>query len=388
MENNLSFDTTLMASLETKITVPKWNEAMDAYEQNRFKDAFLNLLDYVDVNIRKKYGNQDETYFKIPHGSIIVEIEIKDNLIKITAPFLKVGPTHKIPVFRRIAEINFSPLNLAQIKFKNDELYFQYETPLQLCQPFKMYYVLEEICHRADNYDDEFISAFDVEALHEPKVTHFSDETMEIIWQKFNDYLDEAFKYFEYFDHHRLNYFNWDIIVLTLKRMEYYMCPQGKLRTDIEREISNLTSQAPFNDRIQKGRQFLQSLKASSKEEILENFYIAETFIPIKFRAEIPAVKQNLQKSFDLAKTEIEKRDFIGATLSLLTNLYDMYYNAMVPKEVNEKAMKTLQHSASKPWETAAKILYDGTDAIINEKPLPFSVKSTEKKSFFSSLFK
>lgn len=388
MNNTLSFDKTLMASLETKITVPKWNEAIDAYEADRFKDAFLTLLDYVDVDIRKKYGNQDETYFKVPHGSIIVEIEIKDNLIKINAPFLKVGPTHKIPVFRRIAEINFSPLNLAQIKFKDDELYFHYETPLNLCEPYKIYYVLEEICHRADNYDDEFISAFDVEALHEPNITEFSDEVLNVIWEKLNTYLDEAFSYFEDFDKKRIGYFNWDIIDITLKRIEYYMCPQGKLRTDIEKEISNLKSQAPINDRIQKGKQFLQSLKDTNKEELFKDFYLAESFIPIKSRAEIGNVQKNLQGKFNTAKGEIEKKDYIGATLSSLTNIYDMYYNAMIPNEINEKTITVLEHSAGKPWEESAKILYNGIDAIINEKPLPFKTKSTEKKGFFASLFK
>ena len=388
MDNSLSFDKTLMASLESKMTVPKWDETMDAYKANRFKDSFLSLLDYVDIDIRKKYGNADETYFKIPHGSIIVEIEITDTHLKVKAPFLKVGPTHKIPVFRRIAEINFSPLNLAQIKFNNDELYFNYETQLNLCEPYKIYYVLEEICHKADNYDDEFISAFDVEALHEPSITEFSGEVLDTIWEKFNSYLDEAFAYFESFDQKRIGYFNWDIIDLTLKRIEYYMCPQGKLRTDIEKEVSNLRSQAPINDRVQRGKQFLQSLKAMSKDDVLQNFYVAESFIPIKGRGDINSIKNGLQGKYNTAKGEIEKNDHIGATLSLLTGFYDMYYNTMIPNDINDKTLAILESVAGKPWKESAKMLHEGMDAIINEKPIPFKTKSTGKKGFFASLFK
>lgn len=389
MENSISFDKTIMDSLETKITVSKWDETLDVYNQNRYKDAILILLDYIDVNIRKKYGNADETYFKVPHGSVVVEIEITDDKLKIVAPFLKIGAANKIPVFRRIAEINFSPLNLAQIKYENDELNFFYETPLHLCEPYKIYYVLEEICHKADNYDDDFIDAFKVEALHEPKITQFSADVKDTIWEKLNAYLDEAFSYIEYFDQKRIGYFNWDIISITLKRIEYYMSPQGKLRTDIEREVSQLgDSYVHINDRIHNGKQFLQRLKSMDKEELLKDFYISESFIPIKGRCDLNRVKQNFERPFNTASGEIQKGDYMGATLSLLLGFYDMFYYDMVPADVSEKATAALSNAAGKPWKDASEILLKGMDAIINEKPSPYKIKSTEKKGFFSSLFK
>lgn len=388
MTNALSYDKTLMTSLETKIKVEKWKESLDAYKAGDYKNSFLNLLDYIDTDIRKKYGNTDKTQFTVPHGSIVVEIEITNQLLKIKAPFLKVGNTHKIPVFRRIAEINFSPLNLAQIKYNNDELDFYYETPLHLCEPYKIYYVLEEICHKADNYDDEFKEAFDVTSLHEPKITPYSENELETIWNKFNSFLEEAYAYFDYFDKERLSYFNWDIINITLKKMDYCMSPQGKLRTDIEREIINLRSEDSINIRIQKGKQFLQFLRSMTREQFLENFYIAETFIPIKSRSEIDHLKKNLEHTLKIANDEIIKSDHIGATFTLLLSFYDMLYYNMVPKEVYLKTQSTLEEAANKPWKEAAAILFKGMTAIMNEQDLPFQTEQTKKKGFFSNLFK
>ncbi len=388
MNNSLSFDKTLMTSLETKIKVEKWKESLDAYKAEQYKDSFLKLLDYIDSNIRKQYSNSDETHFKVPHGSIEVEIEITDTLLKIKAPFLKVGNTHKVPVFRRIAEINFSPLNLAQIRYNNDELDFYFETSLSLCEPYKIYYVLEEICHKADNYDDELKDAFDVDSLHEPKITNYNEETLEEIWTRINTYIDEAYAYFDYFDKERLSYFNWDIINITLKKIDYCMSPQGKLRTDIEREIVNLRSQDNINLRIQKGKQFLQSLKSMAKEQMLQNFYIAETFIPIKARSEINHLKKNLESTLNVASEEMNKSDNIGATFTLLLSFYDMLYYNMVPNDVYEKTQDTLEHASKKPWEEAASILYKGMESIVDEQPLPFKTETVKKKGFFSNLFK
>lgn len=387
MTNSLSFDKTLMTSLETKIKVEKWKESLDAYKADQYKASFLTLLDYIDTDIRKQYGNATETSFKIPHGSIVVEIEITDSLLQIKAPFLKVGNTHKIPVFRRIAEINFSPLNLAQIRYNNDELDFYYEAPLHLCEPYKIYYVLEEICHKADNYDDEFKAAFDVDSLHEPKITPYSSEILETIWSTFNRFIAEAEHYFEYFDRERMSYFNWDIINITLKKIDYCMSPQGKLRTDIEREIVNLNSQDSISIKIQKGKQFLQNLKNISKEIFLEDFYIAETFIPIKSRSEIEHLKKNLENTLKVAGEEINKGDQIGATFTLLLSFYDMLYYNMVPKEVYAKTQTTLEQAANQPWKEAASILFKGMTAIMNEQELPFQAEQPKKKGFFSNLF-
>ncbi len=386
MQKALSFDETLMSSLSTKITVSKWDDTKEAYNQKKYKEVILNLFDYLDLNIRKKYGNAGETYFKVPHGSIVVEIEITDTHFSVKAPFLKIGANQRVPLFRKIAEVNFSPLILSQIKLDKDQLNFFYSTPLHLCEPLKIYYVLKEICHNADNFDDEFISLFDVEALHDPHIEDYSQETLETIWGKFKSYLKEADEYMEYFDQTRVGYFNWDMINITLKRIDYLMAPHGKLRTDIENNVNSLYSHDNMEDRIQRGKRFLDTLKNKSKEEVLADFYISESFIPTKSRSDLEHIVRSWEKPFENATKEMQNKQYMAATLTLLVAFYDIFYYNNVPDDVNSKMVNALKSAAGQDWGASAISLYNGMDAIINNKAVK-SQNGTQKKGFFSKLF-
>jgi len=384
MRQALSFDKTLMSSLNTKVTVSKWYDAKDRYDENKYKEAILELFDYVNLDIRKKYGNDNETYFKVPHGSVVVEVEFTDTHFKVKAPFLKVGADKRVPLFRKVAEVNFAPLNLAQIKLEGEQLNFHYTCPWHLCEPYKIYYVLQEICHNADNFDDEFISLFDVSPLHEPQITNYDAATLDTAWAKYNDIIKEAEAYMQYFDQNRMEYFNWDILNITFKKIEYLIMPNGKLRTDLEKQIGDLYSKDHMQDRIQRGKSFLARLKAKSKEEYLDDIYEAESFISIKSRLEHDALKQNWKRPYESAAKEIQDKQYTGAVLTLLVGFYDMYYYNNVPDDINDKVVTVLGNASGQDWHVAATTLYNGMTAILENRPVK---GSSGKKGFFSKLF-
>ena len=43
-----------------------------------------------------------------------------------------------------------------KFELKKDRLAFEYTCPLALANPYKIYYILQEICNTGDKYDDEF----------------------------------------------------------------------------------------------------------------------------------------------------------------------------------------------------------------------------------------
>jgi hypothetical protein len=387
MKHALSFEETLMTSLRTRISIEKWDDAKEAYEENYYKDTILSIIDYVGSDLRKKYGNDTNSYFKIPHGSIVVEIEITDTELHIKVPFLEIGEKNKIPLLRKIAEVNFYPLNLSQIKLKDNHLNFHYSTPLHLCEPYKIYYVLEEICHNADNLDDELINLFDAKLLHEPKINFYNKEILDSAWQKFTSLLSEAEEFMNYFDEKRIEYFNWDIINITLKRIEYLIAPSGKLRTDIEHQVNCLYTKEDMQIRIQRGKKFLNTLKSISKEDFVADMYVAETFIPIKSRSEIESIKRNWGKPFETATKEMQNKQYTAATLTLLVAFYDLFYYNTIEDDINNQVVKVLRNADKKVWEEAATILYKGMDSIMKNKTIAQDLTSTTK-GFLSKLFK
>lgn len=387
MKQALSFDETLIASLRSNVTVSKWDEAVEAYDQGKYKEAIHLLIDYVGVDIRKKYGNENGTYFKIPHGSIVVEIEITEKDLIVKVPFIELGEKHRVPILRKIAEVNFSLLNLSQIKLNDNLLNFQYKAPLELCEPLKIYYVMEEICHNADDLDDELVDLFGVKLIHEPQISSYDQSFLDQAWEKYNAYLKEADDYINYFQEKRAEILNWTVINITLKRIEYFMAPSGKLRTDIASQINDLYSQQDPQLRIQRGEKFLNELKQKSKEEVLSNLYKVETFMPIKSRSTLEGIQQNWQQPFEDATKDIQSKQYTNASLSLLLSFYDLFYYSNVNDQVSDKLTAVLTDAAGKDWNQAATILYDGMKSILNNE-LKVSAFGALKSSFLSKLFK
>ena len=94
-------------------------------------------------------------------GSAEIHLKITDTTFCIRAPFLRIGDkTNRVALLRRVAEVNFSPLRLEQIHLKKDELHFEYEMPIELAQPNKVYDIIRNVALFADKYDDEFVENF------------------------------------------------------------------------------------------------------------------------------------------------------------------------------------------------------------------------------------
>ena len=94
------------------------------------------------------------------HGSIIVNIKLDEEKLSITAPFVALPEKGRIPLLRQVAGLNFNAMDLATIYLRDNRLSFEYSCPIQLINPYKIYYILQEICCTGDKYDDEFETKF------------------------------------------------------------------------------------------------------------------------------------------------------------------------------------------------------------------------------------
>jgi hypothetical protein len=308
----------------------------------------------------------------------------------VEAPFLYLPEGPKVPIMRQVAQLNFSPLNLSHIVKKDNQLVFRYSCALELCEPFKVYDVLREICIHSDTYDDEFITKFGAKRIREPQIRQYPAATLDTAWQKFKDYLKEADEYIAYFDSKRMYGYNWDVLSITLRKIEYYACPQGYLRTEIERAIAELGADKPFNDRIARGKEFLAKLSAMDRSRFDAEMYIAETFIPYKWRSVLDSIKQNFQYANETSAKEINGGDHTGATFSILFAFYNLFYNNNVQDDVAAVVEQAMAEAAGKPWTEASGILRRALDKVLagdlNVQVQPQSGKS-RTGGLFSGIF-
>ena len=183
MKQTLTFNLSTITSTESKINVDAFDESMEAFENGDYLHSFHTLLDYVNPDLREKFGNPEGTEFHVPHGSIVVSLKIENDRLNITAPFLALPKKGRVPLLRQVANLNFNDMDLAQIELKDEKFHFKYSCPLALAQPYKIYYVLEEICRTGDKYDDEFETKFGAQRIYEPKVTPFDAETLDKVYE-------------------------------------------------------------------------------------------------------------------------------------------------------------------------------------------------------------
>lgn len=376
------FDKTLLGSVQRPIDPMKWDIVLDFYERGLYKDVIIGILDYVDSDLIVNRGNPAKTDFVIPHGSAVVKLKIDDKNFYVTAPFLEVPSTQNIPLLRQIAEINLFPLNLSMIVLENNKLIFKYSCPLELCEPYKIYDVLREICRYADAYDDDFIKKFNARWIHRPVIKKFPQKYTDYAWNRVHLYLNEASAYIDHFERKRLSEFCLDMIIITLMKIDYYAVPQGVVRTDIEQAVSHLQdTETPIADRIRKGREFLNRLKSHTREEFTKDLYVAEVFIPLRVHFTGEMVEPYFQNTSELAKKEMANRDYMGAVLTLQSAFFNLFYNYRFPDDIKMIITDALVQSTRKPWDKASYLLWTALENILKRKT------PKRKQGFWRTLF-
>jgi hypothetical protein len=377
------FDKTLLGPIQRPIDPEKWDQVGELFEKKQYKEVLAGLLDYVDSDLAERTGNAARNEFLIPHGSAIVRLKIDDDGFHVSAPFLVLPTTHNVPLLRQVSQINLYPLNLSNIVLEKDQLIFKYHSPLELCEPYKIYSVLREICAYSDAYDDEFINKFNSKRVHQPVIKHFPTDQVQLGWLKMQEFLKEAIAYVEYFEKKRLLELCTDLITTTLMKIDYYLAPQGVLRTDIEKTVSHLQDQDVHQvDKMRKGMERIKELVNYNREDFAKNLYIAEIFIPLKFNFTNEMIDPYFQVFYEAVQKEMANRDYIGAVTTLQTAFLNLFYHYIFPDDVKEIITDAMVEAEKKTWEKAATILLTALEDVLNRE------KPRRKRGFWGNLFK
>ena len=377
-----TFDRSPLGSTKSMINTPYWDKVLDDYDNGRFADLLVSMLNYINPELVEKYGNADKKYFEIPHGSVVIKIKQTSSEIQIEAPFLDISNSSKVPLMRQVTQLNFYPLTLVSIVLDDqNRLKFTINIPLELAEPYKLYDILREICINADRYDDEFITKFKAEWLQEPRIHRFSKNELEDIWTKVQAYITEAFEYINYMETKGVADFVYDVLKSTFAKIDYYISPQGYMRSEFENAIADLDSRAPFNDRIYRGKEFLKKLQEYDKEKFLDDIYIADVFIPYKYKSNINDIRKNFQYAYDTSKDEISKRSFIGAFFTQYCEFLRLFYYNNVDDALADLVTSALEESAQKPFEEAAGVLREAFDIVMSEPRFETYLKTYQAKN-------
>lgn len=139
------------------------DEAVEAFENHDYLKSLQLLIDALDCDFRERYGNPEGTSFRIPHGSIVVRINITPETLHISADFLRLPEKGRVAMLRQIAEMNINNLMLARFVKSGDYLKMEYSCPLTDTHPHKIHAIIHNICLIGDKYDDELCTRFNAD---------------------------------------------------------------------------------------------------------------------------------------------------------------------------------------------------------------------------------
>ena len=71
----------------------------------------------------------------------------------------------------------------------------------------------------------------------------------------------------------RLSALLWDILVITILKIDYYCAPQGALKNEIEKTLIYLNAQNEYYQKLSAGKEFLKKYK-STTETLLNRIYM------------------------------------------------------------------------------------------------------------------
>lgn len=369
MKQTLTFIPPVIASTESKINVDAFDVSVEAFENQEYQKSFYALLDYINSEFRTKYGNEQGNEFHIPHGSIIVNIKLDKDKLSITAPFVSLPEKGRIPLLRQVAGLNFNAMDLSTIYLREDKLSFEYSCPIQLINPYKIYYILEEICRTGDKYDDEFETKFGAQRIYEPKITPYAPADVDRIYDSLQLCCQECLNAVKYFEPSRKYGYIWNIIDTSLMKFMYFANPQGQLLNDMQKAIRDMDrDDLPLPDIAAQGKAVIEKLQKMSKEELAESLYFVETFIPAKRRSNLQNIQENFEDSYKKITNYMESGDYMTACVMMLYKFYEMYYYNNLQEDVNKVVVKALQQGSAHPWEKAAPILYKAMEAIMEDE--------------------
>lgn len=305
-----------------------WEGVMKAWRNKDYKQTIYQLLNFLGV----EYDEKDTVHI-IPHGSINIFLEIDDEKLKITAPFISIEGSIQLPILRQILLINHDPLQLTRVILNENHLDFYFKSLLSHCDPYKIFDVLKEICIHADLYDDNFIRKYKASRIVAPQITYHSEDVQSKCISEFRKILEDTEATLQMLLQDRAHEYIWDNLVIMLLKIDFIISPGGHIKSDIEKGIVEMHSNIELSEKINIGKRLLHQFKTLSDEQIKENLYSIKTFVPLKELISHESFKNQLQQIVLQVQREFQKKEYLAAYFTTLYQILFITYQYDLDEE-------------------------------------------------------
>jgi hypothetical protein len=366
MNNSFIYDEPVGGLIGLTDFTDRWKITTDSHKDGKYRETILNLFNYLNTDVLVKYAGPAVDEFNIPNGSIVINLKITDTELVIDAPFLTIPEKRVNALLRQVTELNFAVLFLTQIVLEGDRLHFRVSVPLELCEPYKLYDILYEICVNADYYDDFFIEKFQASRISEPIVTRYSPEELKAFYDSFTIHVKEDLDYLNYFREKRWFDIGVESGMISIMKMDYTFSPQGFLKTELEKAWSDCRTSTAVSEKLDTLILFFKNLVSMTFERFSDSIYKTEFLISPRRHAYLPEVKEQLKNSHLNAEKDLASSAHLSAVIFLLYGIFNLLYSNFVPRNIEEMLNQGLKKASGKDWKTASEELFGVVTSIMN----------------------
>ena len=143
-----------MSSTQAKYSPELFFASFDVFEEGDCIGALRKVLDSNNPDISQKYANADGIHYRIPHGSVIIDIRVTpEGTLEAEIPFMRVPEKNGEAVLRFILSTDFGPFKTG---IDNDDqiIYFCYREPARKIKED----TAEEICSNIVDFCREAVT--------------------------------------------------------------------------------------------------------------------------------------------------------------------------------------------------------------------------------------
>lgn len=315
MKNTFPFIPSVQESTQSSLNRDLYAQSLDLYEEKKYIQAFHTLLDCLNPDCRKKFGNSEGTEFHLPNGSIVIHIRIEQDMIHIGADFLDLPEKGRVAMLRQVADLNINKLLLPRFVKKGNRLKMEYSCLLSESHPHKIYEILQNICYIGDKYDDEFCSKFHATRCYKPQVTARPEDTQSRVYDAIQTLGHSALEAVKEYNGQRRYGYSWNILKIVFYQISYFACPQGQLSNEFDKAVDDMNEELPVQELVAKGTEFLEKLLAMPKEKVLEDIYSVDVLISPKRASSLQNIQENFEEVYEEATGAIQSKDFERAAV-------------------------------------------------------------------------
>ena len=341
-------------------------EAVEAFENQEYVKSLNLLIDALDCDFRERYGNSQGTSFSIPHGSIVVNIDIKPETFHISADFLRLPEKGRVAMLRQIAEMNIENLMLPRFVKSGDFLKMEYSCPITDTHPHKIYAIIHNICAVGDKYDDELCTRFNASRCYTPKINPYTDEEVDIVCEALHTIGSLALNAAADYCAQRRYIYAWTVVCGAIYQFSFFANPQGQLINEIEKAIDSMNEERPIEELVSRGTSFLNKLMATPKDILAKDLYTVEMMVSVKPHASLQSIQEDFEGLQEDTTEAMQKRDYDQVVVRIYYSFYRLLAENSITLLLEFHIIKALQDSADLPIKEAAEVMKNALDKLMD----------------------